>query len=169
MKAFPAQLFAVRDGGAGVSGPSTSTDNAIVRHDGAGGAVQGSPVTISDEASDTVTVAAAGASSDTNLIISTKGAGYLEHRVAGSNSLYISTGGSSRWSVDSGGVMTAQHASSRIVVQGTARLKGSTSSAADPNTSDYAVNEWGLHKNTTTGIWYLAINDGGAIKKVALA
>lgn len=157
-------------GGGGVAGPGSSVDNAVVAFDGTTGAtLQERSVTISDESGGTVTIAAAGAASDTNLIISTKGGGYLEIRVAGSNSLYISAGGSSKWSVDSGGVLTAQHASSRIVIQGSARLKGSTSSASDPSTSEFAANEWGLHKNTTSGIWYLAINDGGAIKKVALS
>lgn len=169
MKAFPSQLFAVQNGGGGVTGPSSSTDNAVTAFDGTGGAIQERAITISDEASSTVTVTAAGAGAATHLVISSEGAGFFEIRVPGAETIYFSTNGGARWSIDSSGTLAAAHVNARLVVQGSARLKGSTSSAADPSTSEFASNEWGLHKNTTSGIWYLAVNDGGAIKKVALS
>lgn len=60
---------------------------------------------------------------------------------------------------------------SRVTVRNTILgLNGYTSSAADPTTTDLATaGDYGIHKNTTSGTVYLAFNDGGTIKKVALA
>lgn len=53
---------------------------------------------------------------------------------------------------------------------GDAKLVGLKSSAADPTTTEFpADKDWGLHKNTTSGAVYLAFNDGGVVKKVALS
>jgi len=59
----------------------------------------------------------------------------------------------------------------RVTVRNTILgLNGYTSSAADPTTTDLATaGDYGIHKNTTSGTVYLAFNDGGTIKKVALA
>ena len=59
----------------------------------------------------------------------------------------------------------------RVTVRNTILgLNGYTSSAADPTTTDLATaGDFGIHKNTTSGTVYLAFNDGGTIKKVALA
>lgn len=44
-----------------------------------------------------------------------------------------------------------------------------TSAAADPTTTEYPTDkDWGIHKNTTSGNVFLAVNDGGTIKKVQL-
>lgn len=60
---------------------------------------------------------------------------------------------------------------SRVTVRNTILgLNGYTSSAADPTTTELATaGDYGIHKNTTSGTVYLAFNDGGTIKKVALA
>lgn len=47
-------------------------------------------------------------------------------------------------------------------------FKLTTSTNADPTTTEYANQEWGLHKNTTSGDVTLAYNDGGIIKKILL-
>lgn len=53
---------------------------------------------------------------------------------------------------------------------GSPRFIGRTSTAADPTTTELpADKDFGLHKNTASGAVFLAYNDGGAIKKVALA
>jgi hypothetical protein len=59
----------------------------------------------------------------------------------------------------------------RVTVRNTILgLNGYTSSAADPTTTELATaGDYGIHKNTTSGTVYLAFNDGGTIKKVALA
>ena len=46
---------------------------------------------------------------------------------------------------------------------------GISSAAADPSTSHFGTGQWGVHKNTSSGITYFVYNDGGSIKKVALA
>ena len=52
---------------------------------------------------------------------------------------------------------------------GSPRWLGLSSSAADPTTTEFpADKDFGLHKNTSSGSVFLAYNDGGAIKKVAL-
>ena len=58
----------------------------------------------------------------------------------------------------------------RVTVRNTILgLNGYTSSAADPTTTELATaGDYGIHKNTTSGTVYLAFNDGGTIKKVAL-
>ena len=58
----------------------------------------------------------------------------------------------------------------RVTVRNTILgLNGYTSSAADPTTTELATaGDFGIHKNTTSGTVYLAFNDGGTIKKVAL-
>ena len=44
-----------------------------------------------------------------------------------------------------------------------------TSTSADPTTTEYPNDkDAGIHKNTTSGNVYLAYNDGGTVKKVAL-
>ncbi len=44
-----------------------------------------------------------------------------------------------------------------------------TSTTADPTTTEYTTDQdWGVHKNTTSGNVFLAYNDGGTIKKVQL-
>lgn len=59
----------------------------------------------------------------------------------------------------------------RVTVRNTILgLNGYTSTAADPTTTDLpTAGDYGIHKNTTSGTVYLAFNDGGTIKKVALA
>lgn len=59
---------------------------------------------------------------------------------------------------------------SRVTVRNTILgLNGYTSSADDPTTTELATaGDYGIHKNTTSGTVYLAFNDGGTIKKVAL-
>jgi hypothetical protein len=55
-------------------------------------------------------------------------------------------------------------------VSGGLILRGYTSTTADPTTTEIPTDKQiGVHKNTTSGIVYLAFNDGGAIKKVALS
>lgn len=50
-----------------------------------------------------------------------------------------------------------------------ARMSQTTSTAADPTTTEYPTSgQWGVHKNTSTGNVFLAYNDGGTIKKVQL-
>ena len=58
----------------------------------------------------------------------------------------------------------------RVTVRNTILgLNGYTSSTADPTTTDLPVaGDYGVHKNTTSGTVYLAFNDAGTIKKVAL-
>lgn len=52
---------------------------------------------------------------------------------------------------------------------GSPRFIGRTATAADPTTTELpADKDFGLHKNTSSGAVFLAYNDGGAIKKVAL-
>jgi hypothetical protein len=49
------------------------------------------------------------------------------------------------------------------------RINQSTSTTADPTTTEYASDgDWGIHKNTTSGNVFLAYNDGGSIVKVQL-
>jgi hypothetical protein len=43
-----------------------------------------------------------------------------------------------------------------------------TSTDADPTTTEIPDGGFGIHKNTTSGDVFLATNDGGVIKKVAL-
>lgn len=59
----------------------------------------------------------------------------------------------------------------RVTVRNTILgLNGYTSTTADPTTTELATaGDFGIHKNTTSGTVYLAFNDGGTIKKVALA
>lgn len=59
----------------------------------------------------------------------------------------------------------------RVTVRNTILgLNGYTSTAADPTTTDLpTAGDFGIHKNTSSGTVYLAFNDGGTIKKVALA
>lgn len=53
---------------------------------------------------------------------------------------------------------------------GGGRCRGLTSSAAGASTTEYPTDgDWGIHKNTTTGVSSLARNDGGAIKTAAMA
>lgn len=52
---------------------------------------------------------------------------------------------------------------------GAPRFIGRTATAADPTTTELPTDkDFGLHKNTSSGAVFLAYNDGGAIKKVAL-
>lgn len=56
-----------------------------------------------------------------------------------------------------------------VLGAGSPRFVGRTSTAADPTTTELPVDkDFGLHKNTASGAVFLAYNDGGAIKKVAL-
>lgn len=49
------------------------------------------------------------------------------------------------------------------------RVAQRSSSAADPSITEYpSDNDWGIHKNATSGNVFLAYNDGGAIVKVQL-
>lgn len=49
------------------------------------------------------------------------------------------------------------------------RLRGRTSSSADPTTTEYPSDgDYGIHKNTTSGSVFLAFNDGGTIRKAQL-
>lgn len=49
------------------------------------------------------------------------------------------------------------------------RFRGISSAAADPTVTELpTTREWGIHKNTSSGDVFLAYNDGGTIKKVAL-
>ena len=59
----------------------------------------------------------------------------------------------------------------RVTVRNTILgLNGYTSTAADPTTTELpTAGDCGIHKNTTSGTVFLAFNDGGTIKKVALA
>jgi len=59
----------------------------------------------------------------------------------------------------------------RVTVRNTILgLNGYTSSAADPTTTELATaGDYGIHKNTTSGTVFLAFNDAGTIRKVALA
>lgn len=53
---------------------------------------------------------------------------------------------------------------------GGANMKGFTTTAADPTTTEYpAAKDWGFHKNTNSNNLYLVFNDGGTIKKVTLS
>lgn len=53
--------------------------------------------------------------------------------------------------------------------QGSLRVLGRTATAADPTTTELPTDkDLAIHKNTTTGFVYLAYNDSGTIKKVAL-
>lgn len=52
---------------------------------------------------------------------------------------------------------------------GSLRFLGRTSTAADPTTTELTTDkDLAIHKNTNSGAVFLAYNDGGAIKKVAL-
>ena len=56
-----------------------------------------------------------------------------------------------------------------IVIENVAKINGSTSSSADPSTTEYPnTGDHGIHKNTTSGNVFLAYNDGGSIVKVQL-
>jgi len=48
-------------------------------------------------------------------------------------------------------------------------FKLTTSTAADPTTTEYVNGTWGIHKNTISGDVFVAYNDGGVIKKVLLS
>jgi hypothetical protein len=53
---------------------------------------------------------------------------------------------------------------------GTTKFVGYSSSTADPSTTELPADKnWGFHENTTSGNFYLAINDGGVIKKALLS
>lgn len=58
----------------------------------------------------------------------------------------------------------------RVTVRNTILgLNGYTSTTADPTTTELATaGDFGIHKNTTSGTVFLAFNDAGTIKKVAL-
>lgn len=61
------------------------------------------------------------------------------------------------WLMDAGGV-TAPLLDGRL-----------STSSADPSTTEFPTSgQWGVHKNTSSGDVFVAVNDGGAIKKVAL-
>jgi hypothetical protein len=49
------------------------------------------------------------------------------------------------------------------------QFKGYTSYNGDPSTSLFASSCWGIHRNTGSGVVFLAYNDGGTMKKVTLA
>lgn len=49
------------------------------------------------------------------------------------------------------------------------KVRQLTSAAADPTTTEYPTDQdWGIHKNTTSGNVFLAYNNGGSIVKVQL-
>jgi hypothetical protein len=58
-----------------------------------------------------------------------------------------------------------------LTIENVAKINGSTSSAADPSTTEYPNDgDHGIHKNTTSGNVFLAYNDGGSsIVKVQLS
>jgi len=48
-------------------------------------------------------------------------------------------------------------------------MVGYTSAAADPTTTELPNDgDWSMHKNTSSGSIFLAVNDGGVIHKVEL-
>lgn len=85
-------------------------------------------------------------------------------RIGGGTKFGTGTAGTVQLGYD-GSVVT------RITVRNTILgLNGYTSSAADPTTTDLATaGDFGIHKNTTSGTVFLAFNDAGTIRKVALA
>lgn len=48
-------------------------------------------------------------------------------------------------------------------------IRGISSAASDPTTSHFATGQFGVHKNTSSGVVFFAYNDGGSIVKVPLA
>lgn len=47
-------------------------------------------------------------------------------------------------------------------------FKLTTSTAADPTTTEYPLNTWGVHLNTTSGNVFIAFNNAGVIVKLQL-
>ena len=99
-------------------------------------------------------------------------------QVAGAGSIRFE--GRARFSCNSSNKITAIDSNSVLVDFGAANLTASgtvsaarmsqtTSTAADPTTTEYPTSgQWGIHKNTSSGDVFLAYNDGGTIKKVQL-
>lgn len=48
------------------------------------------------------------------------------------------------------------------------KVAGFLTKAGDPTTSDIPAGQWAIYKNTTSGLVYLWVNDGGTLKKVQL-
>lgn len=178
-------MFFRRGGGGAaagsVSGPGSSTDNAIARWDGTGGAtLQNSGVTIDD--SNNVTTGA-GIFATGGITI---GAGQSGARVGAGNEVlmasdFVFSWGTTNWgtarqlnlskagagvlSLDSG---TAGDGLGKLKLGGM-RFVGYTSSASGASTTELPDDkDCSIHKNTTTGIKSLAFNDGGSIVSVAM-
>ncbi len=72
-------------------------------------------------------------------------------------------------SIQPGGIDTDISIEVKAKGAGRVKLNGMSSSAADPSTTELPTSgDIGVHKNTTSGNVFLAVNDGGAIKKVQL-
>ena len=153
-----------------VVGPASAIDNAAARFDSTTGKLlQESDLFIADAASNTVVVSVDDGAAATALEIKTKGAGYLQLEVAGSQTMYFKLNGSTRWSIDPSGLLTVQHSLSRIVLQGDLKLKGTVRTALPPTTSDFGANEFGVHQDTNLGTRTLVWNDGGTLYGAVLA
>jgi hypothetical protein len=93
----------------------------------------------------------------------------------GNHDLTLQTGNATTGTITitdgaNGNITVAPNGTGAVVLNGGLRLKGYTSAAADPTTTELPSDkDCCIHKNTSSGSVFLAFNDGGStIKKVAL-
>ena len=135
--------LAVADGGTGASTASGARTNL-----GLG--------TISVQDANNVTISGGSITGITDLAIADGGTGASTAAAARSNLGAAASGSNS-------------DITQLLGLTGGLRLIGFTTTTADPSTTELPTNkDVAIHKNTTSGIVYLAFNDGGVIKKIAL-
>lgn len=89
----------------------------------------------------------------------------VANAAAGSNPTISATGGDT----DIGITLTSK-GTGGVVFSGALRMKGFTTVAGVPTTTEYpTAKDFGIHKNSSSGVVSLVYNDGGVIKTVALA
>lgn len=178
-------------GGGDVTGPASSTDNAIVRFDAATGKLlQNSTVTISDTgnvsvgASNSLVFGVSGQISYGDLVgplfTDVSGSGVsLVLNIQGLTATRTATWPDAAGTVTLGGNTftgtgsvvrdTSPTLGSGVTLGGGLKFLGFTTSAAAASTTEYPADKnCGFHKNTTTGVTSIALNDGGAIRLVAM-
>lgn len=178
MAIWPRMLFKRGGGGAGtVTGPASSTDNAIARFDGTGGStLQNSGWTIDDvdnlAANGSILAKTAGATkvylhaSAAIKLANDRGIEWSSTATAGDNH-------SLGFDFDSAGVARIDGAAAGDglgkLKLGGMRIVGYTSSTGAASTTEYPNDkDFGVHKNTTSGVKSIAFNDGGVIVSIAM-
>jgi WD40 repeat protein len=195
-----AKVTGVPSGGGGSGdfvGPSSSTDNAIVRYDGTTGKLaQNSLATVGDTGDlGAVSLAStggqitAGSSAVQGSIIMWDGAGTNTRTriivTAGTNPIRnvqinaaALTGNRTITVLNEDmtpvGLTNTQTLTNKTltdpVFAGGAKFKGLTTSTAAASTTELPNDkDFSIHKNTDTGVMQFAVNDGGVIKAVLLA